>query len=143
MVTYVRCFDDDFELKADYLEEEVAFMNVNVSIMGISGLLSGRRGISREEAKKLIASYQPGENPKGTFFSQGKHHILYGCNMIIRRAVLNYEQFDENLPLYSYGQVYDLSLRLERYGRIGRLHGSIWVHLETPGVRVRVVLRGY
>jgi GT2 family glycosyltransferase len=142
-VPYVGCFDDDFELKADYLEQAVAFMNANVSIMGISGLLIGRRGISREEAKKLIASYQPGENPKGTFFSQGKHHILFGCNMIIRRAVLNYEQFDENLPLYSYGEDYDLSIRLERYGRIGRFHGCIGVHLETPGGRVREVLRGY
>src|SRR5258708_12806563 len=143
MVPYVGCFDGDFELKADYLEQAVAFMNANVAIMGISGLLIGRRGISREEAKKLIASYQPGENPKGTFFSQGKHHILFGCNMIIRRAVLNYEQFDENLPLYSYGEDYDLSIRLERYGRIGRFHGCIGVHLETPGGRVREVLRGY
>src|SRR5260221_1129637 len=142
-VPYVGCFDDDFEMKADYLEQAVAFMNANVSIMGISGLLIGRRGISREEAKKLIASYQPGENPKGTFFSQGKHHILFGCNMIIRRAVLTYEQFDENLPLYSYGGDYDLSIRLERYGRIGRFHGCIGVHLETPGGRVREVLRGY
>jgi GT2 family glycosyltransferase len=142
-VPYVGYFDDDFELKADYLEQAVAFMNANVSVMGISGRLIGKRGISREEAKKLIASYQPGENPKGMFFSQGKHHILYGCNMVIRRVVLNYEKFDENLPLYSYGEDYDLSIRLERYGRIGRFHGCIGVHLETPGGRVREVLRGY
>ena len=142
-VPYVGCFDDDFELKEDYLEQAVAFMNANVSIMGISGRLIGRRGIGREEAKKLIASYQPGFNPRGMFFSQGKHHILFGCNMIIRRAVLNYEKFDENLPLYSYGEDYDLSIRLERYGLVGRFHGCVGVHLETPGGRVREVLRGY
>jgi GT2 family glycosyltransferase len=77
------------------------------------------------------------------FYSQGKHHILYGCNMIIRRDVLNYEKFDENLPFYSYGEDYDLSIRLEQYGRIGRFAGCVGVHLETPGGRVREVLRGY
>jgi GT2 family glycosyltransferase len=143
MVTYVGCFDDDVELKTDYLEQAVAFMNANVSIMGISGRLLANGGVSREEAKKLIASYKTEGNPRGMFFSRGKHHILYGCNMIIRRAVLNYEIFDENLPFYSYGEDYDLSIRLERYGLVGRFEGSVGVHLETPGGRVREVLRGY
>ena len=142
-VPYVGCFDDDFELKEDYLEQAVTFMNAHASIMGISGRLLAGGGISRQEAKRLLAAYQPGENPRGMFFSQGKHHILYGCNMVIRRAVLKYETFDENLPLYSYGEDYDLSIRLERYGLIGHFAGCIGVHLETPGGRVREVLRGY
>jgi GT2 family glycosyltransferase len=142
-VQYVGCFDDDFELKADYLEQAVAFLNANVSVVGISGRILKDGGVSREEAMKLIASYQPGANPRGMFFSKGKHHILYGCNMVIRRAVLNYESFDENLPFYSYGEDYDLSIRLERYGLIGRFAGCIGVHLETPGGRVQEVLRGY
>ena len=142
-VKYVGCFDDDFELKADYLEQAVAFMNANVSVVGISGRILKDGGINREEAKTLIASYKPGESSRGMFFSRGKHHILYGCNMVIRRAVLNYEKFDENLPFYSYGEDYDLSIRLERYGLIGRFQGCIGVHLETPGGRVREVLRGY
>jgi GT2 family glycosyltransferase len=142
-VPYVGYFDDDFELKADYLEQAVAFMNANVSVMGISGRLLASGNISRQGAKKLIADYQPEENRRGMFFSQGKHHILFGCNMIIRRAVLSYEQFDENLPLYAYGEDYDLSIRLERYGLVGRFHGCVGVHLETPGGRVREVLRGY
>jgi hypothetical protein len=142
-VNYVGCFDDDFELKADYLEQAVAFMNANASIMGISGRLLANGGISRQESKELIASCKPAGDPRGMFFSQGKHHILYGCNMIIRRTVLNYERFDENLPFYSYGEDYDLSIRLERYGLVGRFEGCIGVHLETPGGRVREVLRGY
>jgi GT2 family glycosyltransferase len=142
-VTYIGFFDDDFELKSDYLEQAVAFMNANLSVVGISGRILVDGGVSREEAKKLIASYQPGGNPRGVFFSQGKHHILYGCNMIIRRGILNYETFDENLPFYSYGEDYDLSIRLERYGLIGRFAGCVGVHLETPGGRVRELLRGY
>ena len=142
-VPYVGFFDDDFELKEDYLEQAVAFMNANASIMGISGRLLAGGGVSRQEAKKLIARYRPGENPKGMFFSQGKHHILFGCNMVIRRAALNYEKFDENLPLYSFGEDYDISIRLERYGLVGRFAGCVGVHLETPGGRVREELRGY
>jgi GT2 family glycosyltransferase len=142
-VSYVGFFDDDFELKADYLEQAVAFLEANPSIIGISGrLLAGGR-ISRQDAKTLIARYRPGENPRGIFYCQGKHHILFGCNMIIRRAILNYETFDENLPLYSYGEDYDISIRLERYGLVGRFAGCVGVHLETPGGRVREELRGY
>src|SRR5580692_9384029 len=85
-VPYVGFFDDDFELKADYLEQAVAFMNANVSIIGISGRILAGGGISRREAKKLIAAYQPVEHPRGTFFGRGRHHILFGCNMIIRRG---------------------------------------------------------
>jgi glycosyltransferase involved in cell wall biosynthesis len=143
-VPYIGFFDDDFELKPDYLEQAVAFMNANASIVGISGrLISGGRGRSREEAKKMITTYLPGENSNGVFYGQGKHHILFGCNMVIRRAVLNYETFDENLPLYAYGEDYDISIRLERYGLIGRFAGCVGVHLETPGGRVREELRGY
>jgi glycosyltransferase involved in cell wall biosynthesis len=142
-VSYVGCFDDDFELKPDYLEQAVAFMNANTTVMGISGHLLANGGITRRQSKELIAGCKLGENPVSTFFSQGKHHILYGCNMVIRRAVLNYEPFDENLPLYSYGEDYDISIRLERYGLVGRYDRCVGVHLETPGGRVREVQRGY
>jgi GT2 family glycosyltransferase len=142
-VPYVGCFDDDFELKTDYLEHAVAFMNATASIIAMSGYVAKNGGISREEATALLANYQPQGSPRGRFYSKGKHHILFGCNMIIRRAILNYEHFDENLPYYSYGEDYDLSIRLERYGLVGRFDGSVGVHLETPGGRVREVLRGY
>jgi GT2 family glycosyltransferase len=142
-VNYVGCFDDDFELKADYLEQAVGFMNANAAVIAISGHLLANGGINREEAKALIANAKPGGNPRGRFFSKGKHHILFGCNMVIRRSILNYESFDENLPFYSYGEDYDFSIRLERYGLIGRFDGCIGVHLEAPSGRVREVLRGY
>ena len=63
-VPYVGFFDDDFELKADYLEQAVAFMNANVSSVGISGRLLGRRGINRQEAKKLIAQLSTWRKPE-------------------------------------------------------------------------------
>jgi GT2 family glycosyltransferase len=142
-VKYVGCFDDDIELSADYLEEAVTFMDANVSIVGISGRLLANGGISRQEAKELIANHKVDGHSRGRFLSRGKHHILYGCNMVVRRAVLNYETFDESLPSYAYGEDYDLSVRLERYGLIGKFDGCIGVHLATPGGRVRELLRGY
>jgi glycosyltransferase involved in cell wall biosynthesis len=142
-IPYVGCFDDDFELKEDYLEQAVAFMNAIASIVAISGKVAANGSISREEATALLASYKSQGSSRGRFFSKGKHHILFGCNMIIRRSILNYEHFDENLPFYSYGEDYDLSIRLERYGLIGRFDGCVGVHLETPGGRVREELRGY
>jgi glycosyltransferase involved in cell wall biosynthesis len=142
-VKYVGCFDDDFELKADYLEQAVAFLDANIQIVGISGSILKDGGVSRDEAKKLIANYKPEGIPRGMFYSRGSHHILYGCNMVIRRHLLTYEKFDENLPFYSYGEDYDLSIRLEHYGLIGRFGGCVGVHLETPGGRVRELLRGY
>jgi GT2 family glycosyltransferase len=140
---YVGCFDDDFELKEDYLEQAVAFMNATASIIAFSGKVAANGNINRDEATALLANYKSPGGSRGRFFSKGKHHILFGCNMIIRRSILNYEQFDENLPYYSYGEDYDLSIRLERYGLIGRFDGCVGVHLETPGGRVREELRGY
>jgi len=142
-VTYVACFDDDFEPKADYLEKAAAFLCDNPVVIGISGRVLANGNISRERARQVVADSKPGGNPRGRFFSKGKHHILFGCNMVIRRSVLNYESFDENLPFYSYGEDYDLSIRLERYGLIGRFDGCHGVHLETPTGRVREELRGY
>jgi polysaccharide biosynthesis transport protein len=118
-------------------------LNANTAIIGISGHVVANGGISREEAKAMIAACQPAVTPRGRFYSRGKHHILYGCNMVIRRSVLNYELFDENLPFYAFGEDYDLSIRLQHYGLIGRFDGCIGVHLETPGGRVREELRGY
>ena len=140
---YVGCFDDDFELKDDYLEQAVAFLDGNIQVVGMSGRILKDGGVSRDEAKKLIADYKPEGIPRGMFYSRGSHHILYGCNMVIRRHLLTYEKFDENLPFYSYGEDYDFSIRLEHYGLIGRFAGCVGVHLETPGGRVRELLRGY
>jgi glycosyltransferase involved in cell wall biosynthesis len=142
-VKYVGCFDDDFELKDDYLEQAVAFLDGNIQVVGISGRILKDGGVSREEARELIANYKPEVTLRGMFYSRGSHHTLYGCNMVMRRHLLTYEKFDENLPFYSYGEDYDFSIRLEHYGLIGRFAGCIGVHLETPGGRVRELLRGY
>jgi GT2 family glycosyltransferase len=119
-------------------------MRRNPTTNAISGhLLADGNGVTREEAIRLLAHHTHGENLKGLFRSKGKFHSLHGCNMIVRRSILDYEKFDENLPLYSFAEDYDLSMRLERYGNIGKFALCIGVHLASPGGRVREVLRGY
>jgi GT2 family glycosyltransferase len=142
-IELVAFFDDDFELSPDFLEKAMVFMKANPAVVGFSGRLLSDRGLSRAEAKSLVAKFEPEEHFQGMFFSKGKDHVLHGCNMVIRRAALAYEKFDENLPLYGYSEDYELSMRLERYGLIGKFAGCIGVHLESPGGRVREVQRGY
>lgn len=142
-VDYIAFFDDDIELSADYLKSAVAFLEANNAIVGFSGRLLSNGGLDREHARQLIADFRPERHFRGNFLSKGKDHILHGCNMIIRRALLEYEIFDEDLPFYSYGEDYDLSMRLKRYGLIGKFAGCIAVHLETPSGRVREDQRGY
>ena len=142
--TYLAFFDDDFELRPDYLQEAVTFLEANPAIIGISGReLGWNTTMSREQAKQMIANYHPKNQFKSAFICKGKHFILYGCNMVVRRSVFEYELFDENLPLYSYAEDYEITMRLVHYGRIGRFEGCVGVHLVTPSGRVREIKRGY
>jgi GT2 family glycosyltransferase len=142
-VDYVAFFDDDMEFRDDYLACAVAFMESSPGVVGCSGTVLGNGNITREHGKSLIANYQPPRDFKPMFRSSGREHSLHGCNMILRRGVLEYERFDEQLPLYSFNEDYDLSNRLEGYGLVGRFDGCVSVHLESPSGRVREDMRGY
>jgi hypothetical protein len=59
--------------------------------------------ISREAARALLecdATWRGGPSLR----DRGSHHILYGCNAMVRSGPLRQTLFDENLPLYSYGE---------------------------------------
>jgi len=143
-VDYVGFIDDDFELKADFLEQATRFLRCNPATIAFSGhLLANGGGVTREQARQLVANHSHADTYKGVYRSWGKFHSLHGCNMIIRRAILDYEKFDENLPLYCFGEDYDISMRLENYGSIGKVSLCIGVHLASPGGRVNEVMRGY
>jgi GT2 family glycosyltransferase len=144
-VNYVAFLDDDVELAPDYLAQAVLFLQRCPGVSAFSGreLRLAKNNINREQAQKLIDDYHPREDYRGRFFDRGKWHSLHGCNMVIRRGILAYEKFDESLPLYAFGEDYDMSMRLERYGRVGKFHGCVLVHLASPGGRISEVRRGY
>jgi GT2 family glycosyltransferase len=139
----VAFFDDDFELRPDYLDVAARFLGAHPEIVAFSGRLLANGEVSRERAKELVAASRPEPEADDVFQARGRDYVLHGCNMIIRRAVLSRERFDENLPLYAYGEDYEMTMRLERHGRVGKYAGCVGVHLETAGGRVREVQRGY
>ena len=139
---YVAFFDDDMELKPNYLEEAAKFIIANPSVVAFSGHMLADGGVTREEARALLSAPPPKEDYAGSFQSSGKHHILYGCNMVIRRPLLDYEPFDENLSLYSFDD-YDISMRLKRYGVLGRFKGALGVHLKESSGRINEFRLGY
>jgi GT2 family glycosyltransferase len=142
-VDYVGFFDDDFELKSDYLAEAALFLQRCPGTVAISGFLLADGHITRDEARRLVTQHIHQERTAGLFYSSGDLHALHGCNMIIRRPFLEYEKFDETFPLYGFAEDYDLSVRLERYGKIGKFARCIGVHLAWRGGRINEIQHGY
>lgn len=142
-IDYVAFFDDDFELKADYLEQAALFLEICPTTIALSGLLLADGRVSREKARQLLVQHAHRDNVRGLFHSKGDLHSLHGCNMVIRRAFLDYEKFDENLPLYGFAEDYEMSMRLERYGNVGKFARCAGVHLSWSGGRMRDIQYGY
>ncbi len=141
-VEFIAFFDDDMEIHPSYLQNAVTFLEKNPDVAGLSGVLLADGNISREAAQALVEqdSTWAGE---ASLRDRGSHHVLYGCNAVVRSGPLRQTMFDENLPLYSYGEDYDLSLRLKKFGRIGRLSNAVAVHLQTLAARVSGKRYGY
>jgi len=141
-IKYFAFFDDDMEIHPSYLRNAVAFLEQNPDVVAISGNMLADGNISREAARELVKQDNTWGGP-ATLRDRGPHHILYACNAVIRAEPLRQTLFDENLPLYSYGEDYVLSLQLKAYGRVGRLSNAVGVHLQTQASRVSGKRYGY
>ncbi len=141
-IKYFAFFDDDMEIHPSYLRNAVAFLEQNSDVVAISGNMLADGNISREAARELVKQDNIWAG-SATLRDRGPHHILYACNAVIRAEPLRQTLFDENLPLYSYGEDYVLSLQLKAYGRVGRLSNAVGVHLQTQASRVSGKRYGY
>jgi len=141
-VEYMVFFDDDMELHPSYLENAVSFLEKNSDVVAISGMMIADGNISRETARALLEQDTTWTGDP-SLRDRGRHHTLYACNAVIRSRPLRQTLFDENLPLYSYGEDYELSLRLKKFGRVGRLSNAVGVHLQTQAARVSGKRYGY
>jgi hypothetical protein len=125
--------DDDVELYRDYALLACELFASRREIVAASGNVLVDASIPRAHAIAILAQARI---PEWKFKSRGGHSVLYGCNMIIRREAALQERLDEALPLYSFGQDYDISTQLRRRGLVGRFSTGLLVHLKTPAGRL-------
>ena len=136
--------DDDIEIETGFLRKMLHLFEKQEDLIGVSAeSLIGGLMVSRAKAATAIASLD--EIPAGDLSvrSLGKHWSLHGCNMFIRTSILQKELFDEHLPLYSYAEDYDFSIRAARHGQVGRVAGVGFVHLTHSSGRISERRRGY
>jgi glycosyltransferase involved in cell wall biosynthesis len=125
--------DDDVELHQDYARFACELFAAHPEIVAASGNVLVDASIPRAHAVEILAE---AKIPESAFKSRGKDSVLYGCNMIIRREAALEERFDEALPLYSFGEDYEISIRLRRRGLVGRFSTGLLVHLRAPSGRL-------
>jgi GT2 family glycosyltransferase len=139
-IDYVCFFDDDVVLVSDYIQNMVRFLQTRNDVVALSGHAFCDGNITGEKARALVAK-PPAIDP--IFRNTGKHWVLYGCNMVIRRGVLAREKFDERFVLYAWMFEVEITYRLLAYGKVGRYSGGRLVHLKVQAGRISGVRYGY
>jgi glycosyltransferase involved in cell wall biosynthesis len=141
-VDYILFLDDDIELCPNYIESmQRLFYRCPDVVMasGISaadGLRIGRT-LTREEACAMLSKTRCESKTEP---AEG----AYGCNMFVRRSILRRVQFDECLPLDSWLEDYDFSVRSKPYGQVVWNYETCVAHIGAQRMgRERGFLVGY
>lgn len=136
-------FDDDFLPADDYLAQVAEAMRQNPTLLAVDGCVvhdgAAGPGLAWGAAERLLAASSRLETDLRFDQKDG----LYGCNMCYRAAALGPAPFDEALPLYAWLEDYDLSSRMARMGRIGRVMAARGVHLGVKRGRTSGLRLGY
>ena len=136
-------FDDDFRPARDWLEQAAAAFASRPDAVALGGaLLLNETGTSEEHAAALIEKDAIDRQQAPAAPVQGGDG-LYGCNMAVPGRILVDTRFDEGLPLYSWLEDADFSIRLKRRGMIVYAPACRGVHLNTVGGRIGGVRFGY
>jgi len=139
---YVLFLDDDTELAPNYLESMQGLLDEKDEIAIASGVCAAdglrlARALTRSEATAAAAKHRC-ENL--TEAAEG----AYGCNMFVRRSILDNVVFDEGLPLEGWLEDYDFSVRCRKYGLVVWNHRTCVAHLGIQRmVRERGLPVGY
>lgn len=133
--------DDDVVLAENYLTKVENYMELNLDVVGFSGvpvLNRPQNGLMPHSLAQDILKEQSVYS-----FVDKEQRGLYGCNMVSRTNVAKQEKFDENLVLYALLEDRDFGIRLRKYGRVTEYSGARMIHLGTPGGRVSQRQQGY
>jgi hypothetical protein len=138
-------FDDDFLAAPSYLAELEECFATHASVVAATGrlLADGIKGpgLDIAAARAILASFEV-PNAGSPLVSR---YNAYGCNMAVRLAPVRAHglRFDENLPLYGWGEDVDLCRQLAAYGLIVSNPRMVGVHLGVKGGRTSGVRFGY
>ncbi|MBC2606267.1 glycosyltransferase family 2 protein [Pelagicoccus albus] len=136
--------DDDVVLESRYLLKVKQLFQASPELMGMSAEVLVNGNVSWEEGISALQESGVVDQRPAAVRSSGKDWICHGCNMAFRGSILKVEQFDENLPLYSYAEDYDISIRVAKHGVVGKVDSGLGaVHLEYREGRVSEFRRGY
>ena len=135
--------DDDFLLAPNYLEELAKLFATHPECMIVTGrvLADGatNRGYTVAEGRAILrAPYAAVSTVAATFNG-------YGCNMAVRWSTLRDKGvwFDEQLPLYAWGEDVDFSRQASLYGTVLKADALVGVHLAWKQGRTSGVRFGY
>jgi GT2 family glycosyltransferase len=139
------CFlDDDVELNRHYFEYIQDEISTNSEVAGATGTIiadgCNNKPVSREEAQRLVADYIPQSLDGGDPVEITQ---AYGCNMCVRRKLLDFVQFDERLALYGWLEDADFCHQCRKEGKVIRSKRAALVHLGILSGRVSGLRFGF
>jgi glycosyltransferase involved in cell wall biosynthesis len=139
---YLLFLDDDTELAPNYLESMERLLDQRSEIAVASGVCAAdglrlARALTRAEATTAATEHHCKDETEA---AEG----AYGCNMFVRRSILDSVLFDEGLPLEGWLEDYDFSVRCRKYGLVVWNYGTCAAHLGLQRmVRERGLPVGY
>lgn len=141
----VICFlDDDVELHPDYFMTLIRLFEQRKDLVGVSAHALINGNVGRDQATELLKKVSCRPANEISVRTKGKLWPAHGCNMAFRSTLFDKELFDEDLPLYSFAEDLDISIRAARHGIVGKIdEGLPLVHLEVKVGRVSEFRRGY
>jgi GT2 family glycosyltransferase len=142
-IDVVVFLDDDMEIHDQCMEEVKAIFDRNLELAAFSGCILANGSISRQDARGILNGHTIPVGMPDYGMLPNDWPGLYGCCMCVRRALVDKEPFDENLPLYAIGEDAEIGFRLRKFGKIGGSARCPVVHLASPSGRVSEVGVGY
>lgn len=136
--------DDDVILESSYFQKVESLFVSNNHLVGLSATVLANGDVTWEEGLDILSNADLLGAEALKIRASGKHWVCHGCNMAFRLSLFERERFDEDLPLYSYAEDYDISIRAARHGTVGKVDDGLGVvHLEYKEGRVSEYRRGY
>lgn len=130
-ISFICLIDDDVELHKDYLKEGVKALEANMEFSILNGECIRNQDISRDDSIIALRNLTPTDRKISPIFD------VWGCNILMRRTVVDYEVMDERLPLYGWLWDADWGQRARKAGfKCGKSGAMMFTHLYVPSARI-------